>query len=516
MNTICVRLPARLASSLLLGFAILPSIPHASAQAPNPVAGSCNVTCKNHLSEHEAEVKRCNAMPEADRLPCHALREQMFGQIKEACGAVVQSGSASGKLKLAAGVYAAAGAVCLSAGWFDVSGGICEGLKWGAMLNDLVLVKHFGQEFASGGAGSIGVGMGLLGSLPGSMAGGFKNLQAGLADKLPGVGSGATNAAKNAADKATLAAQKAAQNATDEASKQAAEEAAKRAKEGVAEAAKNNKVARISSMLQGLTLLATARGKHSESRRSQGLQQDLCLNLARFESNAEVQRGLAARGASTRVSRGADGRGARSEISNRDEAPLGPADFEDLPNSPRLAAALAGDPGYEAIRQMPGIEHAREALSRLGLGPADLAAAAESPDGPASALASAIAERAPALAEAIREADRLALEHDRAVAGAKYAGASKAPAGDSAKKPEGEGSMDLSHLLGAEGDVPAESGAEELDFSGGREPAAESSDIWHEGYPGTIFDIVSRRMEVSRERVHALEWATPLNRALTR
>jgi hypothetical protein len=42
-----------------------------------------------------------------------------------------------------------------------------------------------------------------------------------------------------------------------------------------------------------------------------------------------------------------------------------------------------------------------------------------------------------------------------------------------------------------------------------------SGDIWHEGYGGTIFQIVSHKLDGARDRVEQLEWDTPLNRALT-
>lgn len=40
-------------------------------------------------------------------------------------------------------------------------------------------------------------------------------------------------------------------------------------------------------------------------------------------------------------------------------------------------------------------------------------------------------------------------------------------------------------------------------------------DIWHETYQGSIFEIVSYRLDKSRTRVVEMEWQTPLNRALT-
>jgi hypothetical protein len=45
--------------------------------------------------------------------------------------------------------------------------------------------------------------------------------------------------------------------------------------------------------------------------------------------------------------------------------------------------------------------------------------------------------------------------------------------------------------------------------------ASESSgDIWHEGFGGTIFQIVSHKLDATRDRIDQLEWDTPLNRAL--
>jgi hypothetical protein len=49
-----------------------------------------------------------------------------------------------------------------------------------------------------------------------------------------------------------------------------------------------------------------------------------------------------------------------------------------------------------------------------------------------------------------------------------------------------------------------------------RDVAPEADgDIWHEGYGGSIFQIVSVKLSKARDRVDQLEWETPLNRALT-
>ena len=42
----------------------------------------------------------------------------------------------------------------------------------------------------------------------------------------------------------------------------------------------------------------------------------------------------------------------------------------------------------------------------------------------------------------------------------------------------------------------------------------DNGDVFHEGYAGTIFQIVSGKLDKTRERIEALEWEHPLNRAL--
>jgi hypothetical protein len=53
----------------------------------------------------------------------------------------------------------------------------------------------------------------------------------------------------------------------------------------------------------------------------------------------------------------------------------------------------------------------------------------------------------------------------------------------------------------------------ELSFDKHRELEADG-DVWHTAFPGTIFQIVTHRLNKSRDRVANLEWASPLNRAL--
>jgi hypothetical protein len=60
-------------------------------------------------------------------------------------------------------------------------------------------------------------------------------------------------------------------------------------------------------------------------------------------------------------------------------------------------------------------------------------------------------------------------------------------------------------------------GASEMGFDKVKKPGPkfdENGDIWHEGYKGTIFQIVSQKLDKTHERIQQLEWQTPLNRAL--
>lgn len=63
------------------------------------------------------------------------------------------------------------------------------------------------------------------------------------------------------------------------------------------------------------------------------------------------------------------------------------------------------------------------------------------------------------------------------------------------------------------GGGPTAAPSSEVKFE--RTPAATADgDIWHEGYKGSIFQIVSTRIVETKDRIHPMDWSTPLNRAL--
>jgi hypothetical protein len=56
--------------------------------------------------------------------------------------------------------------------------------------------------------------------------------------------------------------------------------------------------------------------------------------------------------------------------------------------------------------------------------------------------------------------------------------------------------------------------AEKSETVFGRTPASAAGDIWHTGYHGSIFQIVSGKITQTKDRVESADWSTPLNRAL--
>ena len=91
----------------------------------------------------------------------------------------------------------------------------------------------------------------------------------------------------------------------------------------------------------------------------------------------------------------------------------------------------------------------------------------------------------------------------------------------SPSKGGGKGSpklMEGFNLFGGFGNSgPAAESAKEMRFEKGQKRGLSSitgDDIYHSNWTGSIFDLVSTRIDESKDRVMTLEWSTPLNRAL--
>jgi len=63
-------------------------------------------------------------------------------------------------------------------------------------------------------------------------------------------------------------------------------------------------------------------------------------------------------------------------------------------------------------------------------------------------------------------------------------------------------------------DAAAAGAAKEQSFSRAPAAAGPEEDIWHAGYKGSIFKIVSDKIGATKDRVDTMDWSTPLNRAL--
>jgi len=68
--------------------------------------------------------------------------------------------------------------------------------------------------------------------------------------------------------------------------------------------------------------------------------------------------------------------------------------------------------------------------------------------------------------------------------------------------------------IGFVSDEPKPTPKPDLSFGKKKGPEDLGTDIFHANYKGSIFQIVTRRLDLSREKVDKLEWASPMNRML--
>lgn len=150
-------------------------------------------------------------------------------------------------------------------------------------------------------------------------------------------------------------------------------------------------------------------------------------------------------------------------------------------------------------------------MRALGLNPNKLAAELESGKSVGDILGG-MSGFSPALLAAIRSTEDAA-HNGRAgwggVAGSSYAGGGKA-APATAAKPANPFSF------GAFGGAPAAPKGGELNFAAKKEKSVLSGDgdVFHEKFKGSIFDIISAKLDQNRTKIDQLDWQTPLNRAL--
>lgn len=192
-------------------------------------------------------------------------------------------------------------------------------------------------------------------------------------------------------------------------------------------------------------------------------------------------------------------------------------------NSDSLGGAAAALGGPEGVL-LNEIERSGlpSELTRMGLDPEEIGTRLDQGEDPASIVRGAMGSPAgggssPGLGGGGPMSDAIkALEQDfkdgkldELLGSSSGGGASSGGAG--AKK---EAEPDFGSLFGRKSGSDS-SGYGLLKMNGERGPASGSdSDIWHTGSKHSIFQIVSNRIDKSREKIHVLEWASPLNRAL--
>jgi hypothetical protein len=187
--------------------------------------------------------------------------------------------------------------------------------------------------------------------------------------------------------------------------------------------------------------------------------------------------------------------------------------FDDLDDgdtfAQRLGATAGGDPLGRMFNRLENPQKIPDMLKLMGTSASEVARAAVGAGGPSAGL-SGIPKLPDSVKDKLGEIEKLVQdEMARSVAAATPSrGGGGAGSGGEPKKES---------LFGAK--MPAaKAGGGKLEFEKQAKKALgepEGTDIWHEGYAGTIFQIVSTKLVKTRDRVETLEWASPLNRALT-
>jgi hypothetical protein len=183
-------------------------------------------------------------------------------------------------------------------------------------------------------------------------------------------------------------------------------------------------------------------------------------------------------------------------------------------DSPKFAAAVSGPYG-ELFKALPR-EKLKDIMEKVGGITMDELNKKLATQSPATAIASAPGVSA-AMAGALKEAEKAALDGKFALKG-DLGGSSSSYAsggGGGAGGKGGAAKPAFGGLFGG-GAVGGSGTSSEATFEKmKRAPTSlENGDIWHEGFGGSIFQIVSNKLSKERTRVDELEWETPLNRAL--
>jgi hypothetical protein len=191
--------------------------------------------------------------------------------------------------------------------------------------------------------------------------------------------------------------------------------------------------------------------------------------------------------------------------------------LNEFPNSPLFAQATAGDTAVPAFKAIGGKEFMADALKQAaGLSMEDLAKRLGS--GQSVSQIAASTSGMEKVAASLARFEDSAKKNGSRSSGSMLASSGTYKSSGGGAKPAARANP-FSMFGGMKGPASLAGGApSETTFEKAKRELSGldgNTDIWHEGFNGTIFQIVSKTLGRTRERIDQLEWESPLNRALT-
>ena len=475
---------------------------------------------------------------------CRENAKIAWGQVGPSCEVMKFSDYQSNDQTWLAGSYAVVSASCfiayaLQQGVFTAAAGVALGTACGIAS---IVVGGFDLGFSMGRKAEAGKALGGITAMDvvsGVAGAGMGAVGTAVNASAQAAASSISNTASRvfenvAGDAAKEAGNKAAEAAAKRAAEKAAEEAAKEAgKEGTKNATKGSATA---SLLTALTTAALSFMKFSSLSGIQATKDSACTVISDSASQVvtlsggsilpETDTGSIASAASG--SQSGAGVGSSSELQSKSG---GSDKLKKMLSSPEAFAAAAATAGRldpklgEFFRQVPPKELFNQLKSvHPGFDSLAAAAAQGSFTGVGSALGD-ITKKDAKLAAALDAADkelkkRMAAFRAQEVQGTQYSG-SKAGAGGGAgaKGKAGAASNPFAGFMG--GGAGGADGPDALKFTGGAvaptqapADAGDPNDIFHAHERGSLFEIVSRRVGRTRDRVESYEWDSPTNRLI--
>ncbi len=177
-------------------------------------------------------------------------------------------------------------------------------------------------------------------------------------------------------------------------------------------------------------------------------------------------------------------------------------------NDPLLEAAATAGPGSDILQNL-NKDGIKDVATELGLAPGDIAKKLGEGMSPSAIFATSSSPQLTGLSSTMKGMEDLAakgqLFQEGAVAGTGYSGAKT---GGGAKAP----------VAFAPPAKPIGAGGKAAEIGFGKpvaKPADPSTDIWHTGYKGSIFSIISTKLDRHRSSVTPLDYAIPFNAVMS-